>query len=340
MNIRSYVLVLLTLAVSHGATSDEQRSRGHTNVFSMVFEDAELSHSEKWRVAKDAKSLSLSEREYLRSRLADTSQGDSWYYALTALAAAGDQESAPFIGEELLRNDNRYFALALGMLGNSDGVPYLQEALNNTQRPHVSRACRVALRMLNARSNDVPPPPSRDDAFQIQLLSSSVDVALGEPFEIRAVIQNNTTVMMHVAWADAFFENYIQAYSADGDYVIPVTPPILDREPSNRSFPPIAPNDQLGLSNTCIIDKSSPVSNDWPEVLPSRSSFVLRAVDNSWAVDVAPYSEGRSLVIDAVIVYDPVSISDSLASRLGISPYDICTNRIISSVLRLNLISE
>ncbi len=303
-----------------------------------TFESSNLVHTQKWNAAKSVRNISASDRVALQTLVKQADQGDAWYYALTSIAVARDQESVPVIGSELLRNDNRYFALALGLIGDARAIPYLEEKVRSSSRAHVVRACRQGLRMLGVRSTDRPPSPTSAGPIRLELSTASTNVQLGQPFELQALIRNEASTSARVASTDAFLAKYLQTYSAGGDYVLPLDQ-FIDYEPRAESYPLLPPGGEIALREACVLDVERPQRKDWPEILTSQSVFVLRAVSGAWAFDVAPADGRKTVSIDLVVVYDPAAIAESLASRLNIRPGDVATNRAVSNVLRISGLS-
>lgn len=301
----------------------------------MVFESKNLTHAHKWAVAKSARDISPADREMLHSLLKHTDRGDAWFYALTSIAVSRDQESVHVIGSELLRNDNRYFALALGLIGDERAIPYLKEKAESSSLAHVVRACRQGLRMLGARSPAIPASLSTEGPIRLDLSIATTNVQLGRPFDLKVLIRNEAGTATRVASTDVFLAKYLHAYSMAGDYVLPLDR-FIDYEPRADSYPLLPPGGEIVLRESCVLDIETPNRKDWPEILESPRVFVLRAEGGTWAFDVAPADGRKTVDVGLVLVYQPVAIAGSLAARLNIESGDIATNRVVSNVLRIS----
>ena len=293
--------------------------------FSEAFTSKAYSAKEKWDLASRETVLSTAQHQELCSLLSDTDNGDAWYYALTALVAANDVSSAGVISQLLLNNENRYYALALGLLGDKKAVPVLKQVLEQTQREHVKQGVLSAFRMLGVSSEEDIPAETVGGYISIHLSATHTNISIDEPFVLRVALKNNVKENAQIKSRDLLFSQYLAVFSAEGHYVFPIRQLFSMRSDSN-SLIEISPGEEVVIEERCSVQIEDSVAGNWP--VKTQKIFVLHGNSGTWAFDVAPYVPEKDLGIKLVFMCDASDFSeDDKLSR----------SRIISNCLLLNV---
>jgi len=280
-------------------------------------------HEEKWALATSVRQLSEGDRRFLCSLLGNK---ETYYYPLVALCKAKSRQSVPAIGEGLLKLDNRYFALALGIIGDRRGIPYLRRALAGSKRDYVEEDARRALRMLGCRSAKRQHiQHASTPGLHISLTSSKQVLRLGESAKLTARVRNTGTTPVSL-YKPALPK--LVLVTAEGDYVREHPYAIVDDflGPVAESYVNIKPNAEFQYYVSVSLHKI--VSSDgWaPDILQEEVLYVKDGCDMGW--EIAPSQEGRSATLTLAVRYAPHAHASDRARELEIEGYmsGVCTS--------------
>ena len=290
-----------------------------------AFTSKAYSAKEKWDLASREVVLSPAQHQELCSLLSDTDNGDAWYYALTTLVAANDTSSVDVISQLLLNNDNRYYAIALGLLGDKNAVPVLKQVLEQTKREHVRRGVLSALRMLDVPAEVNIPVETVDGAISIHLSATQTNIAVDEPFVLRVALKNNVQEKAQIKSRDLFLSQYLAVFSVEGHYVFPIQQ-LFGMRSNSSSFFEISSGEEVVIEETCSVQIEDTVVGNWP--VKTQKIFVLRGDSGTWAFDVAPFVAEKDFGIKLVVMCDSSDLSED---------EKLSNHRIISNCLLLNV---
>lgn len=300
-----------------------------------VFASRDASEAEKLQQATQVAAVTDQELNVLHEWIKQDA-GTGRLYALTTLVTVRDQRSVPHIGQALLSNENRYYALALGIIGDDQAIDYLRSTLAQTQRPHVERACKLALRMLGAQADETAPPPQTlTGDIVIDLSASTNTLLVGDSFTLATTVRNTTDRPLRIAWSDFFNASYLRVYSSSGEYVLPAQL-IYDFQPGTNSFQMIEPEGQFTIEGQCRVIVTAPDRTEWKEVLPAQEVFYLEGP--AWGYELGLYSDGKNIDVKLAIVYEPDFASHWL-TQFGIQEGEVVRTRTVSNLAELHISS-
>ena len=302
--------------------------------YKVAFASPLHSPQEKWDLAKSATALSPDQRQDLLALIADPDNGDSWYYALTALVSANDSSSVDVISQVLLSKDNRYYAIALGFLGDKKAIPALKQALAQTRLEHVKEAVYLALRMLDVSTESVVPAETKDESIAINLSTTKTNIAVGKPFVLKVVMKNHLQNNVRIYSRDLFLSQHLAVFSAEGHYVFPIQQ-IFSIKADGKSYYEIPPSKEVVIEEACSIKIEDTFVGGWP--VKTVKNYVIRGLSGTWAYDVAPYVPGKTFGIKIIITCDPIVISEN-APNLETEPSP--KTRIVSNCVLLTVQSK
>jgi len=293
--------------------------------FGEAFTSKAYSANQKWNLAQSSTELSPDQRQELWVLIADPDHGDAWYYALTALVSANDTSSLEIISQLLLSKDNRYYAIALGLIGDKKAIPTLKKALLQTQWEYVKEDILESLRMLDVPAEVNIPAETVDGTISIHLSATQTNIAIDEPFVLRVALKNNVQEKAQIKSRDLFLSQYLTVFSAEGHYVFPIQQLFSIRSNSNSIFE-ISSGEEVVIEETCSVQIEDTVAGSWP--VKTQKIFVLRGSSGTWAFDVAPYVPEKDFGIKLVVMCDSSDLSED---------EKFSNPRIISNCLLLNV---
>lgn len=324
-------------ALSAENTFEEERT-GNTQL-AAVFASTKKTAEKKWSLASEVDSLSQVQREQLHMLLTGKyeEQSDAWYYALIALVSANDTASVAKIAEALEECENRYYALALGILGNEHVIPVLKRVAKHTDRDHVRDESHVALRMLGAKTDASPPEAASPGPVKLSLSASQTNVTAGEKFALTATFTN--TAKSAVNLSKGVFRGGLKVYSCEGEYVLPILTSYFELQPSVDSYAEIPAGGRFVIEEECKIGIDEVSYDKWLEMTGFKQRvFVLKDVDGMWGskFDIGDYKSGRSFEIELALVYESKGPSQQLRDRFGIEGPFI-KDRLVSNTVRIKV---
>jgi len=331
-------VLLLGLAETVFAQAAEQPMTSPEAIKSFLVNPS-ITHSQKWAYARAVSPVTPPERIVLQGLIQDVGEGDGWYYALARLVSANDYESGAVMGPVLCEKTNRYYALALGLLGYKDGAKYLRQTLLNSPPSFVAHACQFALRLLGEKDKPLmaDEPKTLDTSFPVALSASKTNLFLGDSFYLQSEIENKSSHVIRLVEGRQFFNQYLKVKSIDGEFVLPITLAVFDYDPDVSMFPLIEMGSALSITNACVVQVLEPKRTEWVDMIPSRKTVCLMSEDQSWCYDIGFYEPQKTFDVELTIVYEPVVPANAL-KRLGMAENTVLQERIVSNPLRLHIL--
>ena len=327
--------------------SEEKSSEGvraGNNQIATIFSSSEKTHKEKMSAAREFNSVTNLQRSRLHKLICNEygERGDGAYYALTALVSAKDTASVAKIAEALEKCDNRYYALALGILGNEDVMPVLKRVAKHTARDHVRNESHVALRMLGAKTDASPPEPASPGPVKLSLSASQTNVTAGETFALTATFTNTATSAVNVS-KGVFRGGGVEVYSCENEYVLPILTSYFEFQPSadsHDSYVEIPTGGKFEIEKECKIGIDEVSYDKWLEMSGFKQRvFVLKDVDGMWGskFDIGDYKSGRSFEIEIALVYESNLTPQQFRDRFGVEGPLFIKDRLVSNTVRIRV---
>ena len=293
--------------------------------------DGAVKPAEKCAIAQGVSKLTDQERGYLWSLL-DTRDHDADYFALMAIGYARDLGSVKRVGQELLKKDDRYYALALGMIGSKEGISYLQKALGASKREYVKMDCRASLRALGGKEGGavVRPVTTKAGVLGIQLTGSKNRVSLGDSFKLHAKLSNCGKTPLSVL-TSGFFQRYVRVYSTVNDVIIPKVI-VAQLQLGKEDVSSIAAGGVLEISENVSLLSGKPVETSWPISLPYKEVVSINGV--GWGFELGfvkkDFEYGAELCID----YKPSCDAEALR-EFGVSEAEYDRSEVVSNYIQI-----
>jgi len=313
-----------------------EKSKTTTN-YEKVFTDPEKTRQEKWRLVENAEApLSEVERKALQKMVREEPEKKTAYFALSTLVKVRDTESVEVIIEMLKRQlqYGRYYALALGYLGDDEAIPVLEETMKETEHNYVRDDCRFALRLLGASTDESPPAPTEDNAVKMELTTSKKQITPGESFVLKASIKNLRNQPVRISPDYNFFEDYLKVYAKGGQYVLRFREGFYrTRALQLDDFPKISAGKSMTVKQECTVKVEKVFADKWE--YDGHKAFVFHPnEDPHHLFDVGMYKPGRELSLQLVLIYD-ASHHDNYADFKAKAP--LVKGKIVTNTITLDI---
>ena len=335
-------LIVCFFSLGWGAFAEKPST--HATKYGEVLTAPDKSRNEKWHLVENTEApLSDVQREALQRIVYEKPEKTSAYFALCTLVKVDDTQSVDLIIEMLKRglNYGRYYALALGHLGDKKAIPALKEVMSKTKRDYVREDCRFALRLLDASTDETPPAPTEGGPIKIKLSASRNYITPGQSFMLKASIENLREQPVRISSSRSFFKRFVQIYPEDGQYVLPFTKGRLrGRRSKLDDFPKISGGKTKTLKAKCRIEVEKAFSDKW--LYDGHRAFVFYpgAGHTHKVFDIGMYKPGKELSLKLVLDYDPgKSVKNNIYADFE-AKVPLITERIVSNMVRVEVKSE
>lgn len=262
-------------------------------------------------------------------------------YVLEALIEHADAAVVHGLGELLLKEDWRYYAVALAIIGDEAAIPYLQQAIRQSKYNFVRDNARQALRIFNDRSS-LKHFPDADHLFhpiQATIQADAEQLMLGDRVTITVTYRNISEVdpvVIYPPWIDPF-----SAISVDGDHVERLPGPDYFFEITADSFLRLEPGETYSCAETfelavkpIIVDKWVPFKNKAYDML------CLQRLDPeegfpSGGWEIARFVEGQSTTLRLTSIYE-AEFYRHFVEKFGVEDFEF--SRVVAPPITLECI--
>lgn len=255
-----------------------------------------------------------------------TAQG----YVLEALIEHADAAVVHGLGELLLQKNNRYYAVALSIIGDEAATPYLRRAVRKSRYNFVRNNARQGLRILGDRSSleHFPDSDNRFSPIKVSIQADAEQLMLGDQVTITVTYRNaseDRPVVIYPIWIDPF-----SAISLDGDHIERLPGPVYFFEITADSFLRLEPGDTYRRTETfelavkpVLVDKWRPFKGKAYEML------CLQRLDpqeghpsGGWVI--ARFLKDQSTTLQIAAIYEAEAYR-YFVERFGIADFDYHT---------------
>lgn len=252
----------------------------------------------------------------------DNSTGNSGYL-FRALIRHADTDIVHALGQLLLETNNRYYAVALGVIGDEAAIPYLNTAIRQSSYSFVRDNCKQALRTFNVRNSleHLPRASRHNYPIKPSLRADATTLQLGDRVTITAEFKNiseETPGVIYPPWIDPF-----HAVSIQGDH--------LERREGasyffiieEDSFRRLEPGESYTVTQTFeLVIEPMPADKWWPAFENKTFDMLcLKRVEDGGGWVIARYVEGQPTTLQIAAVHRPIDYRQ-FVDEFNIQNYD------------------
>ena len=320
---RFFVLCAVALALcTVGCTSRQMRSPNHAAI--TLLQCAEADNDARAQAVASILSLSAEDKQRLLESVDQRSGafGEHSSYIFQVLIKYADAAIVKGLGELLVETDYRYYAVALGIIGDTAAIPYLRTALRGSSHNYVRDNCRQALRIIGDRSSlaHLPDPTHLHYPIRPSIHADATQLSLGDQVTLTLTYQNiskTESAMIYPPWINPF-----HAISLQGDHVERLPGATFFYEITADSFRRLDPGQKYQLSQTfelvvqpIRVDKWTAFENKAFDML------CLKRIDDGGGWEIARFVEGQPSTLHIAAIHRPAEYR-TFVDEFGIQDYD------------------
>ncbi|XAM00664.1 hypothetical protein OT109_04575 [Phycisphaeraceae bacterium D3-23] len=334
------LLGLIATLIFAGCSSTGKRLEVRSEVTALVTPRSDDAHTAGGLALQGP--LSDAERTLLLSALgseASIKQMD-FIAVLTALVADAHPETVERLCGLLHEQENRYYALALGAIGDPAAIPALRRRCRTTTYSYVYNDCRFALQMLGDRSSLDRLPDATIETHSPLRIRATLDrdtVGEGDAFEVTVTMRNGGESPLAL-----FFPIYSisRCISADGDHLIEMQGATIFYDVKEQNFRVLLPGEEIRYTERYeFVRRSMGIERKFLREmqLPGEVLCLIQTNGAHQGRRLAVYEPGRRIVLRLAYEYDGMPYRDD-ADRLGIE--HLVTGIVVSNPIEVTCVAE